>query len=349
MDGFQGSNGDTKRRATIVDFICDDLLPEQQVLSGVAHVDALNAMDESQLVGRVEDTDAIMLYHNISLTRQTIERLERCSIIVRCGVGYDNVDWKYAGERGIPVVNVPDYGTEEVADSAVGMTLTLVRGIHYLNSRLRAGNGPWFYTQVQPLHRLRDRVFGIVGLGRIGSATAVRAKALGMDVVFYDPYQPDGMDKALGIRRASTLKALLEQCFVLSLHCPHTPETRHIISERSLAWMPRGSYLVNTARGAVVDTDAIPHAIQTGQLAGAAIDVLVQEPPSDDTPLVAAWRDPNHPCHDRVILNPHSAFYCEEGLTEMRRKGAAACRAAIQGEPIRNLVNTVTEQPHVRA
>ena len=190
-----------------------------------------------------------------------------------------------------------------------------------------------------PLHRLRGRIFAIIGLGRIGSAAALRAKALGMEVAFYDPFKPDGYDKALGVRRVDTLDALLGQAFILSVHCPLTPETRNIVDARSLGLMPKGSYLVNTARGATVDATAIPAAIRSGRLAGAAIDVLPHEPPPDDHPLLQAWRDPADPCHDRVILNPHAAFYAEEGLLDMRVKGAQACRRALLGEPLRNVVN----------
>ena len=282
----------------------------------------------------------VMLYHNISLTRFTIERLKHCKLIVRCGVGYDNVDRLFARERGIPVANVPDYGTEEVADSAIGLMLALARGIAPLNSLLRADPAAaGRYTQVAPLHRLRGRVFAIVGLGRIGSATALRAKALGMDVVFYDPLKPDGYDKAIGIRRADTLDELLKQAFVVSLHCPLTPETKGMIDAAAIAKLPRGSFLVNTARGAVVDTSAIPGAIASGQLAGAGIDVIPIEPPPAGDPLIEAWRNPKHPAHHRVIVNPHSAFYSEEGLLDMRIKGSQACRKALLGLPLLNVVN----------
>ena len=323
----------------IADFVTDDLAIEREVLGDLGSIQALNARDEAELAGRIEDVDAIMMYHCMSLTRQTIERLTRCKIIVRCGVGYDNVDWAFARERGIAVANVPDYGTEEVADSAIGMTLMMTRGIHYLHDRVRAGKGPWLYSQVAPLYRLRGRGFGIVGLGRIGTAAALRAKALGMDVVFYDPYKPDGADKMLGVRRTETLDELLAQSYVVSMHCPLTDETHHMIGAAQIDMMQRGSYVVNTARGGVVDVRAIPDALANGQLAGAAIDVLEQEPPDNDDPLVQAWRDPNHAAHHRLILNPHSAFYCEEGFVEIRRKAAEACRRALLGEPLRNVVN----------
>ncbi|OHB68460.1 MAG: dehydrogenase, partial [Planctomycetes bacterium RBG_13_63_9] len=248
-------------RVVITDFLQDDLEPERRILDGTAEVVALDANSEDELVGRVEQCDAIILYHMLTITRRTIERLQRCKVIVRAGVGFDNVDHAFARERDIPVATVPDYGSEEVADTAIGMALALTRGIHLMNSRLRSAEGPWSYAQAVPLVRLRGRTFGVVGLGRIGTAAALRAKALGMDVLFYDPYKPDGYDRTLGIRRAETLRELLAESLVVSMHCPRTDETHHMVDAAAIAQMPRGSYLVNTARGAVVDTDALPDAL----------------------------------------------------------------------------------------
>ncbi len=326
-------------RVVVTDFIVDDLAPERAVLGDIADVVALNAMKESDLVGRIEDVDAMLMWHTFTLTEATISRLKHCKLITRCGVGYDNVDHVGARNHKIPVANVPDYGTEEVADSAIGLILSLTRGISFFNTRLLRGLTPWSHAQAAPLVRLRGRVLGIVGLGRIGTAVALRAKSLGMNVVFFDPHTPDGYDKSLGIRRAESLPELLKQSFVVTLHTPLTPETRHIISAKEIAMMPRGSYLVNTSRGDVLDVLAIPDAIRSGQLAGAGIDVLPVEPPPADHPLLVAWRNPADPCHDRVIMNPHAAFYSEEGLHDMRTKGAQACRRAILGERLRNIVN----------
>jgi C-terminal binding protein len=328
-----------RAQVMVADFIVESLDHERRVLGDVAEPIALHARHEDDLLGRVEDADALMLYHTISLTERTIGRLCRCKLIVRCGVGYDNVDVAAARRHGIPVANVPDYGTEEVADSAIGLTLSLTRGIHLLTGRLRERRGDWNYAQVRPLHRLRGRGFGVIGLGRIGTAAALRAKALGMEVLFHDPYVPDGRDRALGIHRVETLAELLAESYVVSPHCPLTAETRHLINRQTLAQMPAGSYLVNTSRGAVVDPLAVLEAVTAGHLAGAALDVLEHEPPAEDHPLVVAWRDPNHPAHDRVILNPHTAFYSEEGLLDMRVKGAENCRRVLLGQPPRNVVN----------
>lgn len=328
-----------RARVIITDALEEGLEVEQEILGNVAEVVGLQARREEELSGLVEDADVLLVYHRVCITALTINRLKRCRLIVRCGVGYDNVDCGLARQKGIAVANIPHYGTEDVADSAVGLALALCRGLAFLNSRLRSLKGPWSYHPVVPLHRLRGRVFGIVGLGRIGTAVALRVKAMGMRILFYDPYKPRGIDKALGIERAETLDQLLEQSHIVSLHCPLTPETRSMIDSRALSRLPAGAYLVNTARGAIVDTVAVLDAITCGQLAGAALDVLPEEPPPDKDPLVAAWRDPAHPAYDRVIITPHAAFYTEEGLRELRRISAELARKSLLGEPIDTIVN----------
>lgn len=327
------------KKVYITDFIGEPLDPERKVLEGLAEVVALEAGNEEELRGQIEDADALMIYHFLTLGKETIASLKQCKVIVRPGVGYDMVDVEAAREKGIPVCNVPDYGTEEVADSAMAMALSLMRGVNLLNSRLRRGEGAWIVEQAAPLQRLRGRVFGVIGLGRIGTAAALRAKAHGMEVVFYDPYVPDGKDKALGMRRVDALEDLLQQAHVISLHCPLTDETQGMVGASEIDQMKAGSFLVNTARGGVVDTSAVVAALESGHLAGAGIDVLEQEPPVEGDAVIQAWQDASHPAHDRLIINPHAAFYCEQGEEEFRRKGAEEVKRALLGEPLRNVVN----------
>jgi D-3-phosphoglycerate dehydrogenase/C-terminal binding protein len=219
------------------------------------------------------------------------------------------------------------------------MALTLMRGIHYMNSRCQRKEGPWIFEQVKPIHRLRGQTFGIIGLGRIGTAAALRAKALGFKVVFYDPYVVDGTDKAVGVTRVEKLEDLLRQSDVVSLHCFRSAETQHIVNRDNIALMKPGSYLVNTARGGVVDAQAVLWGIEQNILRGAALDVLEIEPPLDTDPVIAAWRDPKHPAYDRLIINPHAAFYSEEGADDMRIKGSQNCRRVLLNQPPRNVVN----------
>ena len=326
-------------KVVITDLITEPLDAERGVLDDVADVVALDAKCEADLIGQIEDADAVMVYHYLTFSKSSIDRLKQCRAIVRPGVGYDAIDLAVARQRGIPVCNVPDYGTEEVADSAVAMAVSLARGTHLLNSRLRRGVGQWNVDQATPIARLRGRRFGIIGCGRIGTAAALRAKAFGMEVAFYDPYRPDGLDKALGIRRIERLDELLATSHIVSVHCPLTEETRGMIAGPQIARMPRGSFLVNTARGGIVDTAAVVEALASGQLAGAGIDVLEHEPPPHDSPTLAAWRDPDHAAHDRLLLNPHTAYYCDEGCEEFRTKGAKEVLRALLGEPLRNVVN----------
>ena len=328
-----------RAKVVITDFITGELKHERRILGDLADVIALDAKTESELAGRIEDADIVMVYHYLGLSAATIARLTKCKLIVRCGVGFDNVDRTAARARGITVANIPDYGTEDVADSAIGMMLTLTRGIHSLNTRLQNAQGDWSYTQVAPVLRLRGRVFGVIGIGRIGTAAALRAKALGMDVIYYDPHVPQGRDKSLGIRSVETLDELLAQAHVVSAHCPLTPETKHLLNRDTIAKMRLGSFLVNTSRGGVVDVLAVLDAVTSGHLRGAGIDVLETEPPSPDHPLIKAWRDPNHPAHDRLIINPHAAFYSEEGLIDMRVKGSQNCRRVLLGQAPFNVVN----------
>ena len=300
---------------------------ERAVLDPCAEVRLLQTNDEQEVARLGADADALLVFHNILLTDRTIARLSRCKGIVRCGVGYDNVDLRSAGKHGIVVCNVPDYGTEEVADHALLMLLAIARRLMDCDRSIRAGG--WDITKAFGTPRLRGRTLGLIGCGRIGAAMALRAKALGLRVVIYDPYKPDGVEKALGVERCYKLEELLRQSDFVSVHSPLTTETKHILNAATLKLLPRGAYVINTARGPCVDIPALLDALDEGQIAYAALDVMEREPLDDD-------RLRQHP---RVLLTPHSAFYSVEGFAEMRTKGAEEARRLIQGEPVRNPVN----------
>ncbi len=219
---------------------------ELAVLADVADVRLLGGDSEEQVLDLAGTLDALLVYHTTKITEKLIAAMTKCRGIVRCGVGYDNVDLRAAGSRGIVVCNVPDYGTEEVADHALMMLLASARRLMPADRAIRAGS--WSREVHTGTPRLRGRTLGIVGLGRIGSALALRAKVLGMRVVFYDPFKADGFDKALGVERCQQLDELLRQAEFVSLHCPLTSATRHLLNARTLALLPRGAYVINTAR-----------------------------------------------------------------------------------------------------
>jgi phosphoglycerate dehydrogenase-like enzyme len=300
---------------------------ERGVLDPVADVRLLQTDDEADVARGGADADALLVFHTIKLSEPTIAALTRCRGIVRCGVGYDNVDLAAAGARGMVVCNVPDYGTEEVADHALLMMLALARRLLPTAQSVREGR--WDFTTAFGAPRMRGRTLGLVGCGRIGTATALRAKALGMRVVFYDPYKPDGLDKALGVQRCYRVEELLAQSEFLSLHCPLTAETRHILNAEALSHLPSGAYVVNTARGPCIDAGALLAALDSGRVAFAGLDVVEREPLDDE-------RLRRHP---RVLLTPHVAFYSAEAFAEMRTKGAEEALRLVRGEPVRNAVN----------
>lgn len=266
---------------------------------------------------------------------ETIEQLERCKIIVRGGVGYDNVDVATATRRNIAVCNVPDYGTDEVADHAIALMLALRRGLpsyaEYLGVDPVAG---WRFDVAPLIRRMKVQNFGIVGLGRIGRAAAARARAFGMRVLYYDPYVSETI-----YERKDRLEALLADADVVSLHCPLTAETRGMIGAAQLAAMKSGAILVNTARGPVVDIDALPAALRAGHPGGVALDVLPHEPPDPDHELIAAWRLQPTWLAGRLLLTPHAAFYSPESQRDLRFKGAATVRDALLNAGLRHCVN----------
>jgi lactate dehydrogenase-like 2-hydroxyacid dehydrogenase len=289
--------------------------------------------------------DAMVCYHFMAIDAGVVAKLERCRLIVRAGVGFDQIDIAACAARGIPVCNTPDYGTMDVADHAMASILALARGTVTFNNTLAADlRRGWDFLAAPTVRRLSGQVCGIVGLGRIGTATALRAKAFGMDVVFYDPYRPEGAELALGVRRHRSLADLLAESDIVSLHTPLTPETNGLISAAALGRMKRGALLVNTARGPIVDPDAVLAALRSGQLAGAALDVLPTEPPTGGEALLAAWAGGEPGLRERLILSPHSAFYSPSSIRDLRRKSAEVAAAYLFEGRLRNCVNGL-EQP----
>ncbi|ONG45371.1 phosphoglycerate dehydrogenase [Pseudoroseomonas deserti] len=274
-----------------------------------------------------DEAEGLFVFRNW-LTAEDLARFPKLKVVVRLGVGYDRVDRAACAARGIKVCNVPDYGTSEIADHAIAMTLALRRGL-LLHHDVQRSDPPaaWNYLDAPVIRRLNVQNFGIVGLGRIGTAVALRAKALGFKVFFYDPKLPNGVDRALGINRCRSLQELLPQSDVLSLHCLLTRETKGLIGAAELAQLPKDAVLINTARGPVLDLDAVEANLRSGHLAGAGLDVLPVEPvPLPEPPLLQAYRAREEWLRGRLIVTPHSAFHAPESLLDIRVKGAETMR-----------------------
>lgn len=302
---------------------------EHEVIGRAARLTRHLCETDADLPDEIADARAVIIWHNMPLTAAGIARLKNCRAIIRNGVGFDSVDIAAARGRGIAVCNVPDYGTEEVADHAIALALALCRQLFPLDAEAKQLG--WNIRVTPRLRRLRELTFGIVGLGRIGTATALRAKALGFRVIFHDPYLANGADKAVGISRVRTLDELLSLSDVVSLHCPLNDETRHLIAERELALMKPDAFIVNTARGAIIKKTAVLAALRGGHLGGAGLDVIEDEP----------LRTREEAATPNLIATCHAAFCSVESKIEMRSISARIALAAVRGEPLENVINGV--------
>ncbi|PAA94715.1 hypothetical protein BOX15_Mlig015511g2 [Macrostomum lignano] len=316
-----------------------DCSVEMPVLKDVATVAFCDANSTSEIHEKVlNEAVGALMWHTIQLSREDLAKFKSLRVIVRVGSGVDNVDVKAAGEMGVAVCNVPGFGIEEVADTTLCLILNLYRRTFWLANMLRDGkkvSGPEHLREAAaPCPRIRGDTLGIVGFGRIGTAVALRAQAFGFRVTFYDPYLPDGIEKSLGVERVYSLQDLLFQSDCISLHCSLNEHNKHLINEHTIRLMRPGAFLVNTARGALVDEHAVAKALKEERIRAAAFDVFEHEPFS----LSAS---PLKDCQN-ALFTPHSAFYSDASIRELREHAAAEMRRAIIGkipEALRNCVN----------
>jgi D-3-phosphoglycerate dehydrogenase len=299
-------------KVVYADFIQPDLDLEAGLLAeaGMTLVPAEPQCQTPEEVIRVADGAMGLLVQSAPITRAVFEALPDLRIVSVPGIGVDSVDLDAARHHGVWVANVPDANLTEVATHAVAMTLSLIRHLPLFDRNVHAGT--WGYELTGPMHRPGHLTFGLVGLGRIGRLTASYAAPMFGSVVAFDPHVPDGAWPD-AVTRAEDLAALFRQSDVVSLHLPLTAETQGLVSTALLADMKPGSYLVNVSRGPIVDIGALLAALDRGHLAGAALDVLPDEPPAADDPILG---------HPKVLLSPHAAFYSLESEEELARRSA---------------------------
>ncbi|XP_038609172.1 C-terminal-binding protein 1 isoform X1 [Tachyglossus aculeatus] len=316
-----------------------DCTVEMPILKDVATVAFCDAQSTQEIHEKVlNEAVGALMYHTITLTREDLEKFKALRIIVRIGSGFDNIDIKSAGDLGIAVCNVPAASVEETADSTMCHILNLYRRTTWLHQALREGTRVQSVEQIREVAsgaaRIRGETLGIIGLGRVGQAVALRAKAFGFNVIFYDPYLSDGIERALGLQRVSTLQDLLFHSDCVTLHCSLNEHNHHLINDFTIKQMRQGAFLVNTARGGLVDEKALAQALKEGRIRGAALDVHESEPFSfSQGPLKDA---PN------LICTPHAAWYSEQASIEMREEAAREIRRAITGripDSLKNCVN----------
>lgn len=316
-------------RVVVTDFTEPDNAIEAEVFAGSGLAIELVSAEQTRAVGlrqAIVDADALLIQF-ATVDRALIQTLTACRVMARYGVGVDMIDLAAATEMGIVVANVPHYCIDEVSSSAIGFLLDLNRRTFSLNRHTHAGGWGSSPLPVTPPSRLRGQVLGIAGFGAIGSEVARKAQALGLEVLVYDPYT--GADRHPGISFVS-LPDLLRRSDYVSLHCPLVDETRGLIGADQLALMKPTAYLLNLSRGPVVDQDALVQALRDGGIQGAALDVLVTEPPDPAEPLLHM---------DNVLITPHTSSWSVESSIELRREAAQSIVDVLQGREPNSVVN----------
>jgi D-3-phosphoglycerate dehydrogenase len=303
---------------------------EKKILSKHADVKLAKSLNEDELAEEAKDADVIMVVY-AKIAEKIINSAAKLRGIARYGIGVDNIDLKAASKRRIPVANVPDYCIGTVADHAFALILALNRKLLLADNILRSGEyGIW--TSPSPKLMgvdLEGKVLGLVGIGKIGSAVAARAKGFGMKVMAFDPYIPKEIAEKLGVELVD-LETLLKNADFISIHVPLTPETRGIIGEKELRLMKRTAYIINTARGPIIQEKALYKALKNGWIAGAGLDVYEKEPPDPDNPLFKL---------ENVILTPHIAYYTKEAIWRLEMSAVEEAIRILQGKMPKNLVN----------
>ncbi len=315
------------RKVVVADAKFKDYEIERRILAPhAAAVEVHRCTSADELVEAAPDADALLV-HALKIGASALARLPRCRGIVRYGVGYDVIDIEAAREMGIPVSNVPDYCTDEVADHTLAMVLALGRRLTKVDAQLRAGR--WEGTPFRPIHTLASRTLGLLGIGRIGAAVVARAKPFGFRIAAHDPQAAPAVFEAHGVEPVA-FDELLEASDILSLHLPLTPATRHVIDAAAIARMKPGSSLVNVSRGGLIDEEVAAAALRSGHLSGVALDVFEREPLAPDHPLLSV---------SGAILTSHCAWYSEEAFDQLQRLAAEEVARHLTGEPGRNVVN----------
>lgn len=313
--------------------------PEGEAFDGRAEFVHFPSRDETGFsADSLQKLDAFLVW-TPSIGERTIRELKQCRIIVRYGVGFDRIDIPALNKAGIAFSNNPEYGPEDVADTAMGLILALQRRLVQHDALARSYTDAWQENHLTPMLHSPRAAVGIVGLGRIGTSVARRLAPFGYRVIAYDPHISNGMFRALQVERARSLDELIQTVNVLTLHCPLTPETVSMVDSRLLQKAKPGLILVNTARGKLLSgLDVIEHHLGSGQLAGVGLDVLPDEPPGPH-PLLDAWRQQEEWLKGRLIITPHNAFFSDQSMYECRFAAAETARLFLEAGRQRNQVD----------
>jgi len=315
-----------KAKVVITDYVWESLDVEKKTLGNLAELVAMKTKKPEEFLAEAADCDALLNTYAGPITADVMSKMPKCRIIARYGIGVDTIDLDAATRAGIIVTNNPTYCIEEVAEHTMALLLACARKIALYDRLVRAGR--WELSPGKPIYRMVGRTLGLVGFGNIARQVAVRAAAFGMNVLYADPFVKDGQFKEPGEKVA--LDALLAESDFVSLHPPLTPETRKLMNDAAFSKMKPSAFLINCARGPVIDTDALVRALDAKKIAGCALDTTDPEPLPDPHPLRG---------RDNVIVAPHAAWYSEQAMAGLQAGAPGEVRRVLSGEWPVNVVN----------
>ena len=315
-----------KAKVVLTDYVWDSLEVEKKTLAGLAELVPLQTKKPDEFIAQAADCDALLNTYAGPITAEVMGKMPKCRIIARYGIGVDTIDLDAATAAGIIVTNNPTYCIEEVAEHAMALLLACARKVAFYDREVRAGR--WAVPPGKPLFRLAGSTLGLVGFGNIARQVAVRAAAFGMKVLYCDPNVKPGQFEAPG--QKTELNDLLAASDYVSLHPPLMPQTRKMISDDALGRMKKTAFLINCARGPIIDTDALVRALDGRKIAGCALDTVDPEPLPDPHPLRG---------RDNVVLNPHAAWYSEQAMVGLQSGAPNEVRRVLSGEWPVNVVN----------
>ncbi|OLO39356.1 hydroxyacid dehydrogenase [Alkalihalophilus pseudofirmus] len=319
-------------KVVVTDYEYDSFVPEETVLNKIGiELTFAQCKTEDEVIAACKDADGLINQY-APISRKVIENLENCKVISRYGVGFNTVDIEAATEKGIIVGNVTDYCLDEVSDHAMALLLTCARKVTKLNNEVKSGT--WDFKVAIPIFRIRGRTLGLAGFGNIPQTLARKAQAFGLNVIAYDPFVPEAVAKDMNVGLV-TLDELCQQSDYISVHLPLNKQTEGIFSDNEFNQMKQETFIINTARGPVIDEKALIKALEEKKIAGAGLDVLEVEPVDPQNPLLKM---------DNVLINPHSAFYSVEAEQELKRKTAENVADVLSGYYPTYLVNKDVKQ-----
>lgn len=317
-------------KVVITDFEYPNVDQETKIITeSGAQLQACHLRTEEEIIAEVRDADAVIVQYAV-ITRKIIDHMQKCKMIIKYGIGVNNIDSAAATEKRIYVCNVPDYGVDEVSNHAITLLLALAKKLPVITKALRGGD--WGYTSTVPLFRLAGSTLGLIGLGRIPSLVAKKMSGFGMRILAFDPYMTPEAARKRGAELVD-FETLCRDSDFISIHCPLTDSTTHLFDEKAFALMKKTACLINTARGPVIDEQALIQALKSGKIAGSGLDVFETEPISQESELLRM---------DNVIVTPHCAWYSEEAISTLQRKVAEEVVNVLGGNPPFNCTNKIS-------